>query len=185
MTDKIKEQLSALVDGELPDSERELLLRRMETDEDLRKTWRRYNLVHDVLHRNLPQHVDSGFTDRVMTAIADEDLVAPPLAVHVRKFLRPLAGLAIAASVAALAIIGIQNFGVTTSDSDISIATGSKPDSGFRQVSGTRWDTKQPGVDARLNGYLVNHNEYSSATSLQGILQYRRIVGYDASADGK
>lgn len=65
MTDKIKEQLSALVDGELPDSERELLLRRMETDEDLRKTWRRYNLVHDVLHRNLPQHVDSGFTDRL------------------------------------------------------------------------------------------------------------------------
>ena len=185
MTDMIKEQISALVDGELPDSEREMLLRRMEADEGLRQTWRRYNLVHDVLHRNLPEQVDAGFTDRVMTAIADEEIAQPPLGAHVRRFLRPLAGLAVAASVAAIAIIGIQKFSLTGNDTDISIATGSIPESGFRQVSGTRWDMKQPEVEARLNGYLVNHNEYSSATSIQGILQYRRIVGYDVTPGRK
>jgi len=49
----------------------------------------------------------------------------------------------------------------------------------YIRVSGTRWDHDQPKVGSRLNGYLVNHNEYTSATNLQGLVNYSRIAGYD------
>ncbi len=181
MTDSIKEQISALVDGELPASERELLLRRMESDPALRQMWRRYQLIHDTLHRDLPEQVDTGFSERVMRAIDNEHIESLPLAVRLARLARPLAGLAVAASVAAMVIVGVQRIGTDTGIDTIPVATtASMPRDGFRQVSGTRWDTQQPEVQARLNSYLVNHNEYSAATSIQGILQYRRIVGYDA-----
>ncbi|MGH8244565.1 MAG: sigma-E factor negative regulatory protein, partial [Steroidobacteraceae bacterium] len=49
MTDRIKEQLSAFLDGELPDPESALLLKRLERDDDLRGALSRYSLIGAVL----------------------------------------------------------------------------------------------------------------------------------------
>jgi len=40
------------------------------------------------------------------------------------------------------------------------------------------WNDARPGVEARLNGYLLTHNEYL-AGGVRGMLPYARIVGYD------
>ena len=49
MTDRIKEQLSAFLDGELPDPESALLLKRLERDDELRGALSRYSLIGAVL----------------------------------------------------------------------------------------------------------------------------------------
>jgi sigma-E factor negative regulatory protein RseA len=41
-------------------------------------------------------------------------------------------------------------------------------------------DVNEP-VEARLNSYLVNHNGYASRNSVNGMLPYVRMVGYQAS----
>ena len=40
------------------------------------------------------------------------------------------------------------------------------------------WADARPAVEARLNGYLLNHNEYL-AEGVRGMLPYARVVGYD------
>ena len=49
MTDQIREQLSALLDGELPRDEMGLLLRRLEKDPALRRTFGSYALIGETL----------------------------------------------------------------------------------------------------------------------------------------
>ena len=59
MTDRIKEQLSAFLDGELPDPESALLLKRLERDDELRGALSRYSLIGAVLRSDgdVPVHL--------------------------------------------------------------------------------------------------------------------------------
>lgn len=41
------------------------------------------------------------------------------------------------------------------------------------------WNDARPAVEARLNDYLLDHNEYL-ADGVRGMLPYARVVGYDA-----
>ena len=45
MTNTVKEQLSAFLDGELPEAETTLLLKRLERDDELKGTLSRYSLT--------------------------------------------------------------------------------------------------------------------------------------------
>ena len=49
MTDQIREQVSALLDGELPRDEMGLLVRRLERDPELRRTFGSYALIGEAL----------------------------------------------------------------------------------------------------------------------------------------
>jgi sigma-E factor negative regulatory protein RseA len=69
MSEQIREQISALLDGELPDAEQRLLLERLERDPALRQHWSRYQLISDAVHQTLPPQIDLGFADRVMAAL--------------------------------------------------------------------------------------------------------------------
>jgi hypothetical protein len=43
-----------------------------------------------------------------------------------------------------------------------------------------QWNTTEPAVAKRLNGYLVNHSEYLDGP-MRGLHPYARIVGYDST----
>jgi sigma-E factor negative regulatory protein RseA len=138
-TDERDSQLSAMFDGELPDSECELLARRLSRDPALQQQWSRYSLIGAVV-RNEPLHarrapggrVAAGIAARLSSAIeaeaaieapaADEAsqpaVVAPAGAAGVAqvasggaRWMRPAAGFAIAASVAALSVFWLQGRG--------------------------------------------------------------------------
>ena len=64
MKDKIHEQLSALLDDELADSEQSLLIRQLVRDPALSERLLHYQTISDALHDNLPQQVDTRFLDR-------------------------------------------------------------------------------------------------------------------------
>lgn len=106
MSQDIEEQLSALMDGELGRDERAFLLRRLEHDAELRAKWTRYHLMRDVMS-NRRGSAPMDLSDRVMSAIADEDRAHKP-AVRVAGRWRPWAGAALAASVALLAVMAIS-----------------------------------------------------------------------------
>ncbi len=94
--DNFSEQLSAMMDGELPEAETRFLLRRLEHDEELRATWQRMHVAASCL-RQLPW-----IPARAAICIDVEEAgLAHVSAPAVR---RPKMRWAIAASVAALAI---------------------------------------------------------------------------------
>lgn len=115
MNDTIRMQLSAFIDDELPENEAELLLRRVCQDEELRKEAAEYLAISRLI-RN-----EAGFAgaDRLHERIAAEIEDGPKAARRgadesgSSRFVRPLAGVAIAASVALLAIFGLQQIDVS------------------------------------------------------------------------
>jgi hypothetical protein len=105
MSTDIKEQLSALMDGELGRDERAFLMRRLEHDAELRAVWTRLHLMRDVMtnHRgSAPLDLSS----RVMAALADEDRMQETAVQTARRGRwRPWAGAALAACVALVAVM--------------------------------------------------------------------------------
>jgi len=110
MNDAIKTQISAFVDGELPSNECELLLRRLSQDLELRQQAAEYFAIGRALrgHRGvsgiekLREQIAAALDDKSLQA--DLDVIEPVN----RRFLRPVAGVAIAATVALAAIFGLQ-----------------------------------------------------------------------------
>jgi sigma-E factor negative regulatory protein RseA len=101
--DAIGEQLSVLMDGELPRDQLRFLLRRIDADAELAQRWSRYQLVRNSLRRQalLPLRVD--FNEVLMQRIAEEAL---PLAQRRgATLLRWAGGGAIAAAVAVVALV--------------------------------------------------------------------------------
>jgi sigma-E factor negative regulatory protein RseA len=181
MSNDDRERISALVDGELDRRDKQALLEQLARDPDARARWGRYHLIGDALRNDLPVAVDHGLATRVSAALEREPTVLAPS----RRWLpsgRPLkrtAGLAVAASLLGVAVlIGLpqnpEQGGVEQ------VVASSTAVGGALVTEVPRWDRGQPMVESRLNSYVVNHNEYSASTGMQGMLPYMRIVGADA-----
>jgi len=125
MSDLLHEQLSALIDGELPVAETTLLLKRLEREPELRARLARYRVCGTTL-RGTPTLARTDFCLKVSTLVASEPAHAGRVgatAITVRRgpasapraplprYLRPLAGLGVAAAVAATAILVVGRTG--------------------------------------------------------------------------
>lgn len=107
MTQKLREQISALCDHELPEGEHELLLRRFSVEKMLRLHWERYHLIGAALRKELPAVDSRGLADRVMASLHAEAVPEPEQTRLMPSLLRGFAGMTIAATVAVVAIVGI------------------------------------------------------------------------------
>lgn len=116
MTDRIKEQLSAFLDGELPDPESALLLKRLERDDELRGALSRYSLIGAVLRSDGDVPAARQVAARVSAAIAREPSRSGRFAWLPRSesFGRAAAGFALAAGTALGAVLLVQQ--LETSD---------------------------------------------------------------------
>jgi sigma-E factor negative regulatory protein RseA len=109
MSEQIREQISAFLDGELPNSESELLLKRLTRDAELRESFGRYALIGEALRGSGRVPLTRGFALRLNRAIDGERAAAGVQAVHASRprWWRPVAGAAVAAGVAAVAVLEI------------------------------------------------------------------------------
>lgn len=178
MADKTVEQLSALVDGEFEDLELELALRRLSKDAELKARWQRYHLIGDALKNNLPEAIDLDFADRVSKAIGSEpSLQTIPVTPAISSWYKPLVGFALAASVATVAILGVNMLQPDESPgaSSLSVIASSEP---ITRVQANASAVSDAELESRFNSYLLNHNEYASMNRVHGVLPYVRMVGH-------
>ncbi len=191
MKDEIREQISALVDDELTDLERPLLLGRLQRNADLRACMGRYQLIGDVIHGGVTQASGLGIAGRVQAALADdpasqdttdtpESIAATGPQVAARSFWKPAVGFAIAASVALVAVISVQNLQQPqTGTQQLAASQTATPAVTQVSTSDGQWDRIEPRVEKRLSGYLVNHSEFAASRGMQGLNPYVRIVGFE------
>jgi anti-sigma factor RsiW len=140
MTDRIKEQLSAFLDGELPDPESALLLKRLERDDELRGALSRYSLIGAVLRSDGDVPAARQVAARVSAAIAREPARAARLAWLPRpeRFTRAAAGFAVAAGVAVGAVLLVQQLpagGAVTPEATMARAESPPVQSGAEEIS--------------------------------------------------
>ncbi|HZC37233.1 MAG TPA: sigma-E factor negative regulatory protein, partial [Sphingomicrobium sp.] len=110
MSDQIREQVSAFLDGELPNSETELLLKRLSRDGELRESFGRYTLIGEAVRGGASSLMTKGFAGRVNLAIDGEPIPAnghvPQSRAH--RWWRPFASASVAAGVAVVAVVALQ-----------------------------------------------------------------------------
>ncbi|MFO1352112.1 MAG: sigma-E factor negative regulatory protein [Gammaproteobacteria bacterium] len=177
MVDNTDEPLSALVDDECSQSEMRSVLASLSLEPEKRAKWQRYHLISDVLKNNLPTAVDRQFADAIRKAIDAETVVSLPPVARPRNAApyRPLVGLALAASLAMLAVFGLKL------DSGNAIGPGLSHVPQTAQGAPTNKTVRGGPANPRLAAYLVNHNEYASVNSVHGVLTYVSMANYQAS----
>ncbi len=170
-------------------------------DVNLQYRLRRYRMIGEVMRNELPPAIDTNFHASVMARVRDQaraevDPVKPTRVSGSRwvwaRF-KPFAGLAVAASVAVVTValwqpLQPQTGGdlVASGQDTIQQLAGQPlqgsavPVSTSIQPLGLRWKVEQeaPGLQQKLNAYLVNHTEYSN--SVQGLIPQARVAGFDA-----
>lgn len=103
---RLHETLSACLDGEAQELELRQLLRSMSEDDQLRQRWRRYHLARTTMMRELPaRQID--VADGVRQALALEEPHHASSSSR-GKVIHSAGRFAIAASVAAIAVIGVR-----------------------------------------------------------------------------
>jgi len=187
MTEKLHEQISALVDDELAEAEQALLIKRLEGDVALRNSLLRYQLISDSLQNHLPSKIDPDFNIGVQLALQDDPNVQAGSARLARLF-KPVAGLAIAASVAVVAVLSLQSVRQEAPSATAAIAkapvTAESAGSDVAPLLANAPVYSSTGAQG-LDVYLANHNEYAVNRGMQGMLPYVRLVGHDMNVDDK
>ena len=177
MNDAIRMQISAFVDGELPDAEADLLLRRMSQDASLRKQAAEFLEIGRAMRGEPGVPGVERLQERVSAALDDKPLVADeaiPEAPAGRS-MKPLLGVAAAASVALIAIFGLQlRPGVDVDTPSENTVAGSAED--------TSYTVPQP-VDEQLRQFVLSHGASSSENSMNTRLVTLRLSEEALSED--
>lgn len=209
MTEERDSQLSAMFDGELPGAECELLARRLGREAGLRGQWERYALIGATLRAEPGVPLDLRVARSVSAALAAE----PPHGaagsaetaraagpdVRRARWLKPAAGLAVAASVAALSILYLRaqapDAGEAPAVAQLAQPAPAPaglprvPSRGGQSVSGgepesyvvpAAADQAAALATAELANYVVAHSEFSSPLVRRNMLT--TLVTGDAGA---
>lgn len=188
MSNDNRELVSAMMDGELDDNEVNAI-ESLTNDREATDVWQRYHLIRDAMHNNLPTSVDQTLAANIQQAIAEEPTVLAPRSVTKPAFLKPVAGFAIAASVTAAVLLGVQNFQQANSNDPTTPIAGNQPINqaliqpvtlSSQQPDANIVDSAELRANARMNRYLMNYNELRAGSTVQGMPPYVRMIGYEA-----
>jgi sigma-E factor negative regulatory protein RseA len=168
MSEQIREQVSAFLDGELPSSETELLLKRLTRDPELRQSFGRYALIGESLRGVGGASLSVGFAARVNRSIDGEPAAPASPAARARplRWWKPIASMAVAAGVAGVALVALQQRAVApgVSASRIVAQNVRLPAVAKEPLSYTvPAPVAAPAMmaSARLTNYVFAHSKYS------------------------
>lgn len=219
MNDKVLENITGFMDGELPQDSSRFALRRLGQDAALSAKWQRMHLVRAYLRDGnacpVPDDFMAGIHEQLQqsdTDSAEQSRFAQAVGsgFNWRNWTRPLTATAVAASVAVLALVGVnqnllQNGGVpsnlsaqptelagTTAFSP-AIETGGEQDfvprSSFLEqqfsapVVPVNFSSDPQATRQRLNNYLLRHNQLSGNGGRFGFVSYMPLVSGEIITD--
>ena len=197
MSERLRESVSALMDGETG----ELELRRLLSDPDqqsVRESWQSYHRLRVSMKAESAEFLHWDISERVSSAIGD-DIELHRSGASRPAWLQPLAGFAVAASVAVAVVItasylnpanSLQDIGqvdtlsrVFPATNGLSVSAGSEqPCVAVRTVpAGLPGDAAQANEEARkrLQQYLLRHTENAAFNNGQGIISFARVANFD------
>ncbi len=194
------ERISALLDGEIePEAHRNTVSRLLDAGPEALDTYGRYRLIGDLMRDETALVVP--VADEVHAALRDEPTVLVPQPLSRSRWLRPLGGAALAASVAAIAIFVApqvvprflpegQVAGVAPETPRVAVApqfVASNPlqpvqvsvDQRPAAVTAPRWRALDADLETRLNRLVIEHHEFAGRTGVTGPVPHISVVSYD------
>jgi negative regulator of sigma E activity len=191
MTEQIGDQISAFIDDELSEDEGAFLVRRMDCDVGVRGRAFRYMTIGCALRGELLSPDHALLRRRVQNVLAGGTVppLARPKARSMARFVKPLLGLGVAASVAVVALGAVRFF------NDASPALTPVDTARSLQATNQQWseppsytvpqdpnvrDAAAVNVRAVPTNLLLHHGEYASG--LSRIFMYSSSVGAEPEA---
>jgi len=190
------EQISTLIDAEPLAGGKHVPVKQI-ADESSQNVWRRYYLIGDLLrgqHAGVTKKIiDGSLAKEIHDRIEQEPIrIAPDVLagnvstgiqenISTRNFSKTASGLAIAASLAAIAFFGLnlQEQPIIPDARDASLVADNIPLQSPVFSGDTQWHTAQPDSENDLNAFLVEHGEFTSPSGLNGLIAYAKFVSYD------
>ena len=168
MNDALKMQISAFIDGELPENESELLLRRLSQDAVLRHQVSRYLEIGRLMRADREVTGMDQLRGRIADAIGDDLMRTDDEQTVVGSALMtPSTGVAVAATVAALALVGLSQLG---GPNDPQLQRAVAIDDGpvaYTEPDISRALAEQP--SEMLLQYQLRHGDYAPGMGSAGI----------------
>jgi|AMFO01.1.fsa_nt_gi Negative regulator of sigma E activity len=182
------DELSAVIDNEAGHQVMVQVSRRISQDEQLRKTLVRYQMIGDCLRG---EEIDPRSADLVMAVSRrleqEPTVLAPVTASRRSRWLQPVAGAAIAASVAAAGVMLGPRFinpqgGVGEDRNEFRVvaqpAPATIPVPALVAHDRLHWKTVEAPHEHRLDRYLEQHSRYATQNGLQRMIPYTTLVSY-------
>lgn len=200
MANEKDEWISALVDDELDYADLDRVMKILPQDMELRERWSRYHLIRDALHNNLAHKPIPGFAQSVSAALESEPAILAPGNIRQRiphHWLKHGVGVAVAASVAAVAILTVQS--VNQDERELTSMADARPIAqqelvrmaqptlaaqdvmrvGQPTLQVLPVSTNQHFANRQLESYLVKHNTFSPVNLTHDVMPYARIVSHN------
>ena len=174
MSKETREHLSSLMDGELSPEAGRFLTRRLGADSELNATWQRYHLVRDCLRRPGQSVAYTRLSVDLDALDAVDEEAAGDMGRHrgAPAWLRPLAGSAIAASVAVAAVLVAVNL-----DTPSAVPSAEPFASPNAVPVAPHLSLSQPAsYQQSMNRYLQRHNQVAGAVGQKGFVSPLPII---------
>lgn len=191
MNERLRESVSTLMDGEASEMDLQRLLTR-EPFEQVRDTFNDYQRQRVALDDSAAAFARVDISGAVSAALAQE-----PAARSGNRWLKPVGGIAVAASVAAAMVVGVQTLQAPV---DGGVSTAAAPglasrvypaqpagDVGNVQVraelgSGSlrAVETADAEAQRKLQQFMLKHTERATLQGGQGMIPFARVVDYEA-----
>jgi len=182
MSKESLEHLSGLMDGEISHEAGSFLTRRLFSDEAMCEKWERYHLIRDCIRQPGSKQLVTGLSVKLSAAL-DAEAVPGVSAWRHKAWLKPASGLAIAASVAFVAImVATPQAGRAPAEVDTAIAAPANqpfvsPNTVGSPISqAASFAPAQQANSNRLNAYLLRHNQMARTAGRQGFVSFVPIV---------
>lgn len=180
MQDDLEIKMSMLIDDELNSEEALEVLSQIRNDPQLREKWNRYKSMSYSLRHDSVVLPKPSFFDSVSQALEREvTTIGPVIAKESRGKKLPAIMMALAASIAGVAIFSWSNF-ASNLENPLQQTVASKVSATPTKLPKVQL-ANSPAVPSRLNDYLITHDESIYSAGSQTMLPYARVVSYSSS----
>ena len=204
MSEKLRESVSALMDGESDELELRRVLAHSDT-EMINDTWRSFHRTQQAIEGQTDPFSSWDISSQVSAAIAGEQFdqheanAGRQPSINKSPFwLKPVAGLAVAASVMVAVVVGVQSLAPNQAGFNAeqpalasrvypaSVASGSA--GGMTVSAQARSGVGFPGAQAaadfasqqRLEKFMLLHTEHAALNNGKGLMPYARVASFEA-----
>lgn len=192
MSKESLEHLSSLMDGEMSRETGLFLTRRLVSDDGMCDTWERYHLIRDCIRQPGSKQVVSGLCVDFMDGEEAHIQTGRQSSWRQNSWLKPVSGIAIAASVALMAIVvtvpqqgavpgGASDTALSTSTNQPFVSPNTLPMTPQSQAASFS-ASQQVNSNNRLNAYLLRHFQMTRMASRQGFVSFVPIVATPTNA---
>ena len=174
------EHISAMMDGELDETQVSRQLARLRAEPGLRECWDTFHLIGDALRGE--RTLDDALARQVIEKLESEPTVVAPRRNTARRTGAYV--LSAAASLSAVAVVGWLAFFNNPLVPQPQVATA-PPKSAASVATVSSPQIANVPSDGTMNEYLIAHQEYSPSTAIQGLAPYIRTVSGTSASTGR